>query len=233
MDMMRPLYLQYDTGFGTIADSFKSSADALDKDTEAGGLHSHLPISFLFRHSVELYLKSCIIIFHRRFDISYPDTVSGEAAICIEGRARLLKDIHALLPLYSHLKSLIHLNKEYLSTLKDIDWNLSSDLESRLKRIDGMDASSTFFRYPVTKDKPKDKYKSIVHPKDWGSMVESMHTVARPVKAFLVVDIDNNVVEAFGHDNEKVKTITKLLRETAADFYNLHAMIVWKLVPLC
>lgn len=27
MDMMLPLHLQYDSGFGTIADSFKFSAD--------------------------------------------------------------------------------------------------------------------------------------------------------------------------------------------------------------
>lgn len=230
MDMMLPLYLQYDSGFGAIADSFKFSADALEKNPEAGGLHSHLPTSFLFRHSVELYLKSCIIIFHRKFDIPYADTASGEAAIVIGGRCKLLKDIHALLPLYSHLKSLIDLNIEFLSTLKDADWDLSSDLESRVKQIDGMDASSTFFRYPVTKDKPKDKQKSTVQPKDWESMVESMHNSTKRVKAFLFVDDDYNVVEAFNHDDEKVSALTKILRATAEDFCGLHMMIVWKLV---
>lgn len=230
MDMMLPLYRQYDSGFGAIADSFKFAADALEENPQAGGLESHLPISFLFRHSIELYLKSCIVIFHRRFNIPYEDTDSGDAAILVRGKRKLLKDIHALGPLYSHLKSLIDMNIEFLSTLENSDWSLSADLESRVKLIDGMDSSSTFFRYPVTKDKPKDKHKTVVQPNDWEKMVESMHKGAKPVKAFVFVDDDYNVVESFNYDNDKVSALTKALRETAQDFCGLHMMTVWKLV---
>lgn len=176
MDMMLPLYLQYDSGFGAIADSFKFSADALEENPSAGGLQSHLPISFLYRHSIELYLKSCIVIFHRRFNTAYQYTDSGEAAILVGNKPKLLKDIHALMPLYTHLKSLIDMNIELLTTLKDTDWALTPELDSRVQLIDGTDSSSTFFRYPITKDKPKDKQKSTVQPKDWKSMVETCTT---------------------------------------------------------
>jgi hypothetical protein len=230
MDMMLPLHLQYDSGFGAIADSFKFSADALEENPSAGGLQSHLPISFLYRHSIELYLKSCIVIFHRRFNIAYQHTDSGEAAILVGNKPKLLKDIHALMPLYTHLKSLIDMNIEFLTTLKDTDWALTPELDSRVQLIDGTDSSSTFFRYPITKDKPKDKQKSTVQPKDWKSMLENMHNGPKPVKAFLFVDDDYNLIEAFNHDDEKVKSLTNTLRETAQDFSGLHMMIVWKLV---
>ncbi|SET44043.1 hypothetical protein [Pseudomonas graminis] len=230
MDMMLPLYLQYDSGFGAVADSFKSSADALESNPSAGGLQSHLPISFLYRHSIELYLKSCIVIFHRRFNIAYQQTDSGEAAILVGTKPKLLKDIHALMPLYTHLKSLIDINIDFLITLEKTDWILSPELNARVKLIDGTDSSSTFFRYPVTKDKPKDKQKSTVQPADWENMVANMNNGPKPVKAFVFVNADDNIVQAFSHDDEKVKTLINALRETAEDFCGLHMMTAWKLV---
>ncbi|MFJ9992598.1 hypothetical protein ACIQSO_17860 [Pseudomonas putida] len=230
MDMMLPLYLQYDSGFGAIANSFKLSADSLGENPYAGGLQSHLPISFLYRHSIELYLKSCIVIFHRRFDIAYQYTDGGQAAILVGNKPRPLKDIHALMPLYTHLKSLIDMNIEFLTTLKGTDWTLTPELENRVRLIDGTDSSSTFFRYPITKDKTKDKQKSTVQPKDWKSIVENMQPPLKPIKAFLVVDDDYNVIEAFNHNDEKVKSLTNTLRKTAQDFTEFHIMTVWKLV---
>lgn len=35
MDMLLPLYRQYDSGFGAVANSFKASAEALDKNASA------------------------------------------------------------------------------------------------------------------------------------------------------------------------------------------------------
>lgn len=230
MDMMLPLYLQYDSGFGAIANSFKSSADALESNPSAGGLQSHLPISFLYRHSIELYLKSCIVIFHRRFNIAYQQTGNDEAAILVGSKPKLLKDIHALMPLYTHLKSLIDTNIDFLTTFEKTDWILTSELDARVNLIDGTDSSSTFFRYPVTKDKPKDKQKLIVQPTDWENMVANMNTGPKPVKAFVFVDADHNVAQAFSHDDQKVRTLINTLRETAQDFCSLQMMTVWKLV---
>lgn len=230
MDMLLPLYRQYDSGFGAVANSFKASADALENNPGAGGLHPHLPTSFLYRHSIELYLKSCIIILHKNLDIPYANTPNGEAAIIVKDKCELLTNIHALIPLYLHLKSLITTNLEFLSKFNDTNWTLSADLEARVRKIDGTDSSSTFFRYPVTKDKPKDKNKSTVQPKDWSSMVENMHSGSKPVKAFLFVDNEYNVIESFNHDAEKVNALTKILSKTAKDFCSLQMMIIWKLV---
>ncbi|MCK9735536.1 hypothetical protein [Pseudomonas syringae] len=230
MDNMRPLYRQYDSGFGAIADSFKFSADLLDENPQSGGLESHLPISYLYRHSIELYLKSCVVIFHRRFSIPYEDTKSGDAAILVTGKPTLLKDIHALNPLLLHLKSIIASHIQFLSTLKDTDWDFSPELQRQVVLIDGIDSSSTFFRYPITKDKPKDRSKTVIQPSGWDDMVKKMNYGTKPVKAFIFLDENDNIVESFSLEDEKVVAMTKMLRETAEDFCGFHAMVAWKLV---
>ena len=81
--MMLPLDRHFDSGFGAVADSFKDAADTLDSTREnTPTLNDHLPISYLYRHAIELYLKSAIIIFHRKLNIPYGDTpASGEPKI--------------------------------------------------------------------------------------------------------------------------------------------------------
>ncbi|RXU06233.1 hypothetical protein B1F69_00065, partial [Pseudomonas syringae] len=66
--MMLPLDRHFDSGFGAVADSFRDAADALE-DTPT--LNTHLPVSFLYRHAIELFLKSAIIILHRKLNIPY------------------------------------------------------------------------------------------------------------------------------------------------------------------
>lgn len=64
-----PLHQQFDDGFGAVGESFKTTADKLwpDSEKDVAFLHGHLPISFLYRHAVELFLEGIIIItLHRR-----------------------------------------------------------------------------------------------------------------------------------------------------------------------
>lgn len=231
MDMLLPLDRQYDSGFGAVAGSFKSAADALETTPQGGGLHGHLPINFLFRHAIELYLKSCIIIMHRRFDIPYEASSNNEPTVPVNGKWKLLKEVHSLAPLYDRLKQIIKDNIDFLGALEYCDWDLPADLDKRIKLIDGMDSTSTFFRYPITKDKPKDKQKSSVQPKAWDEMVSNMNTAgAKPTKAFVIVDDDYNVIESFDHDDDRMNAVMKALKETAKDLCGLHMMTVWKLV---
>jgi hypothetical protein len=65
----------FDSGFGAAADSFKDSADALaSADIATPNVNSNLPISFLYRHAIEMYLKSAALIFRRKFRRPYGDT---------------------------------------------------------------------------------------------------------------------------------------------------------------
>jgi hypothetical protein len=70
--LLTGIQLHPDKGFGITADSYYKSAEHLmtnhfefyDSTQQA-----EMPQNFLFRHSIELYLKSLIIIFHRELKI--------------------------------------------------------------------------------------------------------------------------------------------------------------------
>lgn len=77
-DYFKPLALQTDLGLGATADSFYYAAQALDdnQDTKYGfGIGGgKLPILYLYRHSIELYLKSAITFI---YEISLKKSKTG------------------------------------------------------------------------------------------------------------------------------------------------------------
>lgn len=73
MYMLAPLSEHYDDGFGAVGDAFSNAAKALNKRNAGDGSTSldDLPEIYLLRHAVELFLKSGIIIMHRRLRLRY------------------------------------------------------------------------------------------------------------------------------------------------------------------
>jgi hypothetical protein len=71
--LLTPLHTHVDFGFGRTGDAFKAAADKLEAESSArsGVMHAHLPINYLRRHAVELYLKSIIVIVHTKLDLPY------------------------------------------------------------------------------------------------------------------------------------------------------------------
>ena len=61
-----PPETHFDGGLGISASDFRSAAETL-KSSEVSG-SGILPICYLQRHSLELYLKSLIFILHKKFD---------------------------------------------------------------------------------------------------------------------------------------------------------------------
>lgn len=106
--LMTPLEKHYDCGFGAMANSFMEAADDL-QETAKGGvtfLNRHLPISFLYRHAVELFLKSGILILHKRFEIPYGSHgVDGEPQVPLSGKWRPMYTVHDTAPLYAYTTS--------------------------------------------------------------------------------------------------------------------------------
>ena len=68
-EYFKPLTLQIDSGLGSTADSFYYAAQTLENNQESkygfgiGG--GKLPLLYLYRHSIELYLKSVITLIYR------------------------------------------------------------------------------------------------------------------------------------------------------------------------
>jgi hypothetical protein len=109
--MMMPLEEHYDDGFGAVGDAFRRAAETLGKNNSDGAmLWSHLPEIYLLRHAVELFLKSGIIIMHRKLRLPYdsePYSSATPMMMASSGKWRSLFKTHDIPELYGYWKKLI------------------------------------------------------------------------------------------------------------------------------
>ncbi|WP_095139516.1 hypothetical protein [Pseudomonas sp. Irchel s3a10] len=228
--MLLPLEQHYDSGFGAVADSFKNAADSLNDSTNPSAFNSHLPVSFLYRHAIELYLKSAIITLHRKFSIPYGDQPSSsEPTVMVGQRRKPLYNVHGLGPLYTQLCALLNQEADTLAQVPRTDWTLPPELDGWIAAIEATDSSSTYFRYPVTKDADLDGKKSTMQREDAAKLFERMHSGGPPVKALLMVNDDYEVVESFTHNDINAKALLIILKEASEVFHGLHAMMSYTL----
>ena len=92
--ILTPLHTHIDFGFGATGDAFKEAADKLEASLSErrGVFNEHLPINYLRRHAVELFLKSAIVIIHRRLNLPYgEEPPTGEPRALVEGNGSHLR----------------------------------------------------------------------------------------------------------------------------------------------
>lgn len=220
-----PLNQQFDLGFGSVANSFKYAGDAvMSPQSDSPSLNPHLPASFLYRHAIELFLKSGIVIFHLKFQLPFgKESFNSEPMVLVKTKWKQIRTVHGLQDLYDYFRSLVSSQVDYLSTHTRTDWSFPSKLDAWISDIDATDSTSTFFRYPFTKYRDQDDNKSIHKEGNFDSMVAGIGEGAKPLKAFLVVDENNEVVKAFNFDDELAKAMTAKLRGAADLMYGFHA----------
>jgi len=219
--LMKPLHMHFDFGFGSTADQFKESADLLSKTAVVKDLV--MPLNYLRRHAVELYLKSLIYILHRKYDIPFSDQGDLEnPLINVRGKNKLLTNLHDIGVLFSYF---IKLHNSMLSKFPDrTDWSIGEDIRIKVNSISGIDSKSTFFRYPKTGDRRQDVRKSKVKEVAWEDMLERMNVPSeRKVKAMLLFDNDDNLIQSFDIDSDVVPELQDTLNSLCEFFYCLHA----------
>ncbi|MCO7506779.1 MULTISPECIES: hypothetical protein [unclassified Pseudomonas] len=225
-----PLDQHYDSGFGAVADSFKDAADSLNDPDKTLHFNSNLPVSFLYRHAIELYLKSAIITLHRKFAIPYgDDPASDEPSVMVGKKRKPLYNVHGLGPLYAELRALLDQEAEALAKVPRTDWVLPPELDGWIEAIEATDSSSTYFRYPITKDADLDVKKSTMQREEASKVIERMQNGGPPVKALMMVNDDYEVVDSFTHNDTSAKEILIILRDTSELFHGLHAMMSYTL----
>lgn len=229
--LFTPLDQHFDSGFGAVADSFRHAADSLlQSNEESPFLNAHLPISFLYRHAIELYLKSAILIFHKKFKISYGRVPhDGEPHVLLDSKWKPMYSEHRIQKLYSYVRVLFSEQSEYLETQTRTNWSFPNDLDDWIAKIEVADSSSTFFRYPVTKDKTKDKEKSAIRVDDFESMLAKVQSGSEPLKAFLVLDGDDQLRQAFSYDDSQSQEMIVTLKEVSNVLHGCHAALVGEL----
>jgi len=229
--MLLPLNQHFDRGFGAVADAFKDSADSLSGDgVSVFTLNTHIPVSFLYRHAIELYFKSAIIIFHRRLNLPFGEMPSdGEPQLLVGKKWKPMYNVHQLQALYTYFQGLFRDHSSFLTENTNTNWDFPKEFGSWIAEIEAIDSSSTFFRYPVTKHGERDKDKSIMRQADHTNLLDNINERTTPLKALLVLDQNYEVANAFSHDDTVAKANVSLLRKVAETLHGCHAALVGEL----
>jgi hypothetical protein len=189
--MFAPLDRHYDNGFGAVADSFRDAAEELVAGYHRVKINGHLPICYLYRHSIELYLKGLIIIIHKKFKLPYGSKpYSSEPEIPIgNGTPRTIYRIHDLGLLYRYVSNLFFENG--LDKETGLVGVFNQDTDSKIREISEIDYGSQFFRYPMSKDGEHDAKKSVFKEKTLAlensapiAVTKTVRLVGRPEQVF-------------------------------------------------
>lgn len=190
--LLTPFDKHSDDGFGAMATAFRASAETLLAAEKDSLTLRELPTCFLLRHAAELFLKSTLVVTHRAFtaEAGYPD-------ILVNGKPRPLTNVHGLGPLYVALIAMLTEHRVALEARARTAWlPTPPELDQAIAAIDDMDARGVFFRYPTESNVTKSVNKPIA--------LEEMATWDKDkqgyLKAFVVLDQNDEIVEAFHYD---------------------------------
>jgi hypothetical protein len=204
-----PLHRHFDGGFGAIGDAFKEAGDQLGK-TPTNDVHRHLPATYLYRHAIEMYLKSMIVIIHEKFDRS-----SQPPLVLYRRKRRPFDSVHTLAGLWDCLKGLLDQHTVAIKATSFELWDELDTCESWLHRIDADDPSGTLLKYAKSgnqvADRDKESFKPINEVFD-----ENTNSTQNFVKA-LVLEHSSGSVEAYMLDYSPIRELQETVLK-CADF---------------
>jgi len=206
----------FDGGLGATGDSFKEAGDKLARRKRKSLIFNpHLPENYLYRHAIELYLKSVIVVLHRVLQL-------GEPKILVEGKPLPMYRVHQISSLYAHLKAVLAEHGQQVRKMSGFGpKSLTQELDGWVSTISSTDDSSTFFRYP-TQDQTKNHEKSSFKSKTPNELVNSMQQGQPKQFSMVFVDDDGRVTEGFQLDREPVAQVGAALKKAASEFSAIH-----------
>jgi hypothetical protein len=226
--LMIPLEDHADYGFGATADAFHRAALDLEKQQDKKFFFEHLPENFLLRHSVELFLKSGIVVIHRTLKLPFAgQSANSSPMVRIEDEWTPFHRVHSVADLYGYWKGLIREHEVVLATLCEhgCDWKVPSELDSWIEAIEKTDPNSTYYRYPLNRDKDLDKKKSPFKEVAAENLFPRDLPKGKFVKALIIENQDKEFVRAYSFDDSTEKEATAALLSAAEILSNFHAMM--------
>jgi hypothetical protein len=223
--MLMPLEQHCDDGLGATGEAFEEAAKALQAAHETTRVsHAHLPINFLYRHAVELFLKSMIVVLHRALAVPYgAEPHDGPGFVPVDDKWRPLHRVHGVAVLWRHALDLLRANAAELGARCRTDWQtIPVGLDEAIRAIDEADGSSTFFRYPDPRRAGADADKSEWKPRSPEEILRHVQEGGDPVKVMLVLDENDAVAQAFQYDDAPLAELSRLLAETAKMLSGAH-----------
>lgn len=231
--------LHPDLGFGITAVSYYHSAEHLMNNHFENydvTQQAEMPQNFLFRHSIELYLKSLIIIFHKKLKINYGnvDFESNEPEALVDEKWKKLYTCHYIDKLYEYwLNNLLLPNIENLKKLAPKgDWEEYEKVTELFKIISKYDQDSSYFRYPITKNSALDvekntmqKFKAKGNLEDYIKEITEKKGKKKGRITMLLVDEKDNITEVFHKEENILPDVRNALYEVATYFCGFHTMV--------
>jgi hypothetical protein len=191
-----PLHRHSDGGFGAVGDAFKRAGDQL-RAIPTNDVHEHLPINYLYRHAIEMYLKSLIVIIHNKFgDRSNPPQ------ILFRGKLKPLDTVHTVGGLWDRLKSLMNEHASALTVPGITSWKEFDDCDTWVRRIDAADPAGTLLKYATSGNKALDRQKE-----SFKALTDQLLDRTRASRGFvkaLVLDDSEGAAEAFMLDRSPI-----------------------------
>tara|TARA_B100000780_G_C21102941_1_gene445211 strand:+ start:1277 stop:2023 length:747 start_codon:yes stop_codon:yes gene_type:complete len=230
--------LHPDFGFGITADSYYNSAMHLtDNHYENYSVtqQAEMPENFLFRHSIELYIKSLIIIFHKSLKLNYGDRPFDTDRPQIEIEENKWRDLYSchyidILYEYWLTKLLLPFADELKKIASKGEWIETEKISTLLNIVCKYDRDSSYFRYPITKYKELDHDKFTMQKFEVNSLKDHLDNLRNKKSdqkeatlTMLLVDGDK-VLEAFENNQNILSDVRDGLKEIAYYFHCIHLM---------
>jgi hypothetical protein len=227
--MFSPLDRHVDAGLGAMGDSFGRAAETLSKSEGMGGdANRHLPRLFLYRHALELYLKSVIVLLHKGLKLPFgADPPDAVPQIPDGARWRPLHQTHGLGKLYRRFREILSQHAEAIHSQAKTDWcAVPPELDAWISTADAIDSGSTFFRYPTTREGGGDSSKSAWQPLAPESIPNRLANQAdeEPLKAFILLGANDEVVESYSVEGsaQKLQAVEDALRQACEMLSGVH-----------
>lgn len=226
-----------DFGFGITGDAYYHSAEHLFENRKQVKIlqQVEMPMNFLYRHSIELFLKSLIIIFHKQLELPYGNEPfdSEKPKVLISGTWRNLYNCHWIDELYNYwLNELLLKHKSQLEKIAPKgDWQEESTITELFPFIATYDRDSSFFRYPVTKNINLDVKKYTMQrlaPERLQQIFKSNPDTRKEKKGarvFMLLKNNNEeIVEGFEKVENVLDNVTQALKQVSYYFSCIHIM---------
>lgn len=226
--LITPLHTHIDSGFGATGNAFKDAADKL----EAGSgerdsiVLAHLPINYLRRHAIELYLKSAIVIIHRRLQLPYgSEPWRGDPSAFVNGKWMPFKTLHSVKELWTYVQSLFEAHRAFFDSFEKVDWTFHPELQAWIDTIEQRDPRSTFFRYPDPKRPSGDAAKSPMTEVSPEKLMDRLTALDPFQKQFILVmeNDDGDVTRGYYFDRDALADFSAILKQAVYEFGGMHA----------
>ncbi|MBI4871809.1 MAG: hypothetical protein HY814_09595 [Candidatus Riflebacteria bacterium] len=210
-----PLEQQIDEGFGSVADAFKEAADRLAEKLSPG--HSlfleHLPVNYLYRHAMELYLKSLVLLLHKSFSIPFADADNPGEPLLSKGKSLVaVRKTHSIKLLYDHVRRLFVEYRDAIELRSRTDWWTElPNLDIVVAQVHQADAASMLFRYPMSGDVTGDSKKQGLQPVSTSELPGRLQKSKRRRVVSVTLDGQGAITAAYEVFPEPLRAATEAL----------------------